>query len=124
MTMYRDEARTCTNPTFWSRFGPHKLARTLESCIPYLGPKAARESTLSRLLSIHIAMSPDLKGFRQDLINSQLSPSPATESCLGKTVPQKERPQVLLVEDNSINLKVSPLTAFLITILVSNWPSY
>jgi hypothetical protein len=51
-------------------------------------------------------MSPDQKGFRQDLINSPLSPSPTVESSSEEGVPQRERPQVLLVEDNPINLKV------------------
>ena len=104
--IYRYEFRACANPNIYSRFGPRKLARALESCIPYLGPKATLKSNLSRSLSTHIAMSPDQKGFRQDLINSPRSPSPTVESSSEEGVPQRERPQVLLVKDNPINLKV------------------
>jgi hypothetical protein len=59
-------------------------------------------------LSMPIAVSPDVKGFRQDLIDPPISPLPLADGSLEKSSMKKDRPQVLLVEDNPINLKVSP----------------
>jgi hypothetical protein len=114
---------TSADPITWSRFGPRKLARALESCIPYLGHKASLKSSSSRPLSMHIAMSPHMKDFRQDLINSPLSAFPAGEGSSEKGVQKKECPRALLVEDNPINLKVSPLHVVLVTVLIPNFSS-
>jgi hypothetical protein len=65
-----------------------------------------------------------MKDFRQDLINSPLSPSPARHRSSERVVPKKERPQVLLVEDNPINLKVGPLIVVLVIVLLADFSSY
>jgi len=72
---------------------------------------------------MHIAMSPHMKDFRQDLINSPLSPFPAGKGNSEKSAQKKERPRVLLVEDNPINLKVSPLLVVLVNVPIPNFSS-
>jgi hypothetical protein len=73
---------------------------------------------------MHIAMSPDMKGFRQDLINSPLNPFSSADSNSEKAFQKKDHPQVLLVEDNPINLKVSISMSTLYTLYIVNSSSY
>ena len=64
-----------------------------------------------------------MKDFRQDLINLPPNPVPAMEGSSEKAAQKKERPQVLLVEDNPINLRVGPLTAVPVTVLMADFSS-
>jgi len=73
---------------------------------------------------MHIAMSPDMKGFRQDLINLPLNPFSSADSNSEKAFQKKNRPQALLVEDNPINLKVIISIPTQYTLYMVNSSSY
>jgi hypothetical protein len=65
-----------------------------------------------------------MKSFRKDLINSPLNPFPPADSNSEKAFQKKDRPHMLLVEDNPINLKVSTSMSTLYTLYIVNSSSY
>ncbi len=78
---------------------------------------------LSGPLPIHVAITPESEDFQQDLVTSPLSSIVSIDVKSENLSKRRERPQVLLVEDNPINLKVGSHDVLIDILIMADFSS-